>query len=106
MRGKKRLTASEFNGIRPFLTRMKERNISAVYEHLVDGKKQTDIAEELGVTKKAVSQMVNKAWALHVEKGITPEGWVTMDVTLPAEMAEIVKQMELQARKNYAKDSE
>ncbi|EBS5600544.1 hypothetical protein DUQ00_22055 [Salmonella bongori] len=103
MRGKKSLTETEFEAIRPYLTRMKERNITAVKDYLVNGKKQIAIAEELGVTKKAVSQMVNKAWQIHLEKGITPEGWVTFNVTLPEGMADVVKQMEKQARATQQK---
>jgi predicted transcriptional regulator len=104
MRGKKRLTAQEFETIRPYLSsRSKDRNIQAIYEHLVDGRKQTDIADELGITKKAVSQMVNKVWQLHIERGERPDGWTSISVTLPADMAEMVKDMERKARENLTK---
>lgn len=105
MGGKKRLTAQEFATIRPYLKRLKERNIQAIYEHLVDGRQQTELAEELGVTKKAVSQMVSKVWALHVAHGERPEGWTSISVTLPNEMAEIVKDMERRARENLTRDN-
>lgn len=105
MGGKKRLTAQEFAAIRPYLKRLKERNIQAIYEHLVDGRQQTELAEELGVTKKAVSQMVGKVWALHVAHGERPEGWTSISVTLPNEMAEIVKDMERRARENLTRDN-
>lgn len=104
MRGKKRLTAEEFETIRPFLSRLKERNLQAIFDHLVNGKKQTEIADELEVTRKAVSQMVNKAWALHCERGTRPEGWTSVSVTLPPDMAEIVRDMERKAREKLAKD--
>jgi hypothetical protein len=103
MRGKKRLTAQEFETIQPYLSRLKERNIQAIYQILVEGRKQTEVANELKVTTKAVSQMVSKAWQFHIEHGERPEGWTSVSVTLPTDMAEIVKDMERKARENLTK---
>jgi hypothetical protein len=103
MRGKKRLTAQEFETIRPYLSRLKERNIQAIYQILVESRKQTEVADELNVTTKAVSQMVGKAWQFHIERGERPEGWTSVSVTLPPDMAEIVKDMERKARENLTK---
>lgn len=105
MAGKKRLTAQEFATIRPYLKRLKPRNVQAIYEHLVDGRQQTELASELGVTKKAVSQMISKVWDLHVKHGERPEGWESLSVTLPADMAEVVKDMERRARENLTKEN-
>lgn len=103
MRTKKRLTAQEFETLRPYLSRLKERNVEAIRQILVEGRQQTDVADELGVTKKAVSQMVGKAWQAHIEHGERPEGWTSISVTLPPDMAELVKDMERKARANLTK---
>ncbi|MDG5826874.1 transcriptional regulator KorA (plasmid) [Xylella fastidiosa subsp. pauca] len=103
MRSKKRLTAQEFETLRPYLSRLKERNVEAIRQILVEGRQQTDVADELGVTKKAVSQMVGKAWQAHIEHGERPAGWISISVTLPPDMAELVKDMERKARANLTK---
>ncbi|CAH0445346.1 TrfB transcriptional repressor protein [Ralstonia syzygii subsp. syzygii] len=103
MRTKKRLTTQEFETLRPYLFRLKERNVEAIRQILVEGRQQTDVADELGVTKKAVSQMVGKAWQTHIEHGERPEGWTSISVTLPPDMAELVKDMERKARANLTK---
>ncbi|CAE6850899.1 MAG: TrfB-related DNA-binding protein [Burkholderia gladioli] len=103
MRGKKRLTAQEFEAIRPYLSRLKERNVHALQQILVDGRTQTEIAGELGVTNKAVSQMVSKAWQFHIDHGERPNGWTSISVTLPPDMADMVKDMERKARENLTK---
>jgi FixJ family two-component response regulator len=103
MRSKKRLTAQEFETIRPHLSKLKERNVQAIYQILVEGRKQADIADELGITKVWVNQMVGLAWKLHIEHGDRPEGWTSISVSLPPDMAEIVKDMERKARENLTK---
>lgn len=103
MRGKKRLTAQEFEAIRPYLSRLKERNVDALQQILVVGRSQTEIAGVLGVTNKAVSQMVGKAWQFHIDHGSRPNGWTSISVTLPPEMADMVKDMERKARENLTK---
>lgn len=103
MRTKKRLTAKEFDTLRPHLARLKERNIEAIRQILVNGRMQTEVADELGITKKAISQMVGKAWQAHIDHGDRPEGWASISVTLPSDMAEIVKDMERKARANLTK---
>jgi plasmid maintenance system antidote protein VapI len=105
MGGKKRLTAQEFETVRPHLKRVKPQNVQAIYEHLVDGRQQTELAEELGITKKAVSQMVSKVWALHIKYGERPDGWTSISVTLPNDMADVVKDMERRARANLTKEN-
>lgn len=106
MGGKKRLTAQEFETIRPKLKRFKARNVQASYQHLVDGRQQNELAEELGITQKAVSQMISKVWTLHVEHGAPPRGWTSISVTLPNDMAEVVKDMERRARENLTKENQ
>lgn len=94
MATKKTLTHSEFESIRQHLSQMKARSIDIAYDVLVNGAKQTDLAEKHGITTKAVSQMVGTVWKTFLEHGSRPKGWVSLDVCLPPEMAKVVKQME------------
>lgn len=99
MRRKERLSPKDFEIIRSHMgPRWKPANIEAVRKILVEDRKQKDIAVELGVTEKAVSQMVRKAYALHQEHGTAPEGWVQVFATLPPDLAEHVRIMEQTAR--------
>ena len=103
MRSKKRLTAQEFETLRPYLSRLKERNVHALQQIFVDGRTQTKIAGELGVTNKAVSQMVKKAWQFHIDHGERPNGWTCISVTLPPDLADMVKDIERKAREKLTK---
>ena len=98
MRGNKRLTAQEFEVIRPYLERLKDRNIYAIQEILVEGRAQKNIAVELNLSRETVSQMVGKVWQLHIDRGDRPEGWISIGVTLPPDLAEMVKDIERKAR--------
>jgi hypothetical protein len=98
MRGKKRLTAQEFEVIRPYLERLKDRNVHAIHEILVGGRAQKDVAIELELSRETISQMVRKVWQLHIDRGDRPEGWVSIGVTLPPDLADLVKDMERKAR--------
>lgn len=88
---KKRLTADEFETIRPYLERFDKKNISAIRRVLVDGVMQKEIAAELKLTKEAVSSMVARAWKVHIEHGQRPAGWRKVEVVLPAEYADVVE---------------
>ena len=100
MRKNKRLTTEEFEAIRPHLARMKERNVEAIRAILVEGRPQKDVAAELDVSAVAVSSMVRSAWEYHITHGARPEGWISVSVVLPPEMAQLVKEMERNAREN------
>ena len=100
MRKNKRLTTEEFEAIRPHLARMKDRNVEAVRAILVEGRPQKDVAVELDVSAVAVSSMVRSAWEYHITHGVRPEGWVNVSAVLPPEMAQLVKEMERNAREN------
>ncbi|EKT4484318.1 hypothetical protein IYR97_22890 (plasmid) [Pseudomonas fulva] len=104
MRRKERLTPQDFDTLKAHMgSRWKPANIEAVRQVMVEGRKQKDIAADLGVTEKAVSQMVKKAYDLHQEHGTAPEGWVTVFATLPPDLAEHVRQMEQTARANLSR---
>lgn len=104
MHPKKQLTQEEFNSLRPFLS--KRLNVNALYQVMVEGKRQADVAREVGVTRKAISQSVGKLWQLHIEHGQRPEGWVAVNVALPQELAEVVNDMARNARAKLGKQND
>ena len=97
MPNKKRLTEEEFEYLRPFLSRVKPRNVEAAKKILVDGRPQAELASELSVTPKTICQLVTRVWKLHIKHGHRPKGWVEVSVTLPADIADIVIDMERKA---------
>lgn len=100
MRKNKRLTTEEFDAIRPHLARMKDRNVEAIRAILVEGRAQKDVAAELDVSAVAVSSLVRSAWDYHITHGTRPEGWVSVNVVLPPDIAQLVREMERNAREN------
>lgn len=100
---RKRLTPSEFDFIRPHLERQKEQNIEHVRRILVDGVKQRDLADELGMTVQGVSAMVRRAWSTHVEHGERPAGWRVVHVTLPDYVADVIEELADIARRRMRK---
>lgn len=103
MAARKRLTAAEFDFIRPYLERQKEENIEHIRRVLVDGVKQRVIAAELRMTEQGVSGMVARAWRTHVESGSRPDGWRAVNVALPDNVADIVEEMADIARRRMLK---
>lgn len=101
MHPKKQLTRAEFNAIKPYFS--KRANVEALYAVMVAGRSQSDVAREAGVTRKAISQGVGKAWSFHIEHGSRPSGWVSVNVALPPDLAEIVKDMARNAREKLGK---
>jgi hypothetical protein len=93
MSTKKRLTADEFDALRPHLQRFDKQNIVAIRRVLVCGDKQKDVAAELNLSKEAMSAMVVRAWKIHLEHGDRPEGWVKVEAVLPPHIAEVVQEM-------------
>lgn len=107
MKRRERLTPVDFESLKEHMgPRWKPANIDAVRQILVDGKKQIDVATELGVTTKAVSNMVKTAYELHQQYGAPPQGWVRVVATLPADMAEHVKLLEQSARAKLSRGDE
>lgn len=94
MASQKKLTETEFEELKPHLGQMKARSIDIARAAIVQGAKQADLAAQYGITNKAVSQMVGAVWKAFLEHGSRPDGWVTLNVALPPEMAVVVKQME------------
>ncbi|MGI4720999.1 MAG: TrfB-related DNA-binding protein [Janthinobacterium lividum] len=93
MRNKKRLSAMHFESIRAHLGNFEKKNVIALRRILVDGTKQKDIAIELGMSKEAVSAMVGRAWRIFLKHGQRPDGWRTLEVTLPSEYADVIEEL-------------
>lgn len=93
MRNRKRLTATDFESIRAYLGNFEKKNVSALRRILVDGAMQKDLATELGLSKEAVSAMVGRAWKIYLQHGRKPAGWRTVEVTLPAEYADVFEEL-------------
>lgn len=105
MGNKNRLTADEFEVIRPHLERrdFEEKNIRAIRRVLVDGVMQKDIVAELSLSKEAVSSLISRAWKIHVEHGERPPGWRRVEVVLPPEYADMVEVLADMLRKRAKK---
>lgn len=105
MGNKNRLTAEEFEVIRPHLERrdFEEKNIRAIRRVLVDGVMQKDIVAELSLSKEAVSSLISRAWKIHVEHGDRPPGWRKVEVVLPPEYADMVEVLADMLRKRAKK---
>ncbi|MGK9419973.1 TrfB-related DNA-binding protein [Pseudomonas cedrina] len=103
---RRRLTAQDFEALKQHMgSRWKPANVEAVRQVLVEGKRQADVAAELGVTEMAVSKVVKKAYLLHQEHGEAPDGWVSIQLTLPPELVDHVKLLEQTARANLNRGS-
>lgn len=96
MHPKKQLTEEEFARLVPHLS--KRANAKALHAVMVEGRTQAEVARDEGISRKAVSQSVGRAWQLHIERGDRPEGWVRVDVALPQVLADVVYEMVRKAR--------
>ena len=104
MKPKIKITEQEFDKIRCHFSAMKPRNIDGIFQIMVCGRKQVDVAKELEITNRAVSQMVRKAWGVYRENMALPDGWINITVKLPTEIAEMVKDMERKALDKLPKE--
>ena len=101
MRSNKRLKADEFEMLLPYLQRLGDSNIDAARDIMVNGRQQNQVAAEMGVSKATASAVVCRVWALHLEHGTRPVGWVNVSVALPPDLAEVVKDMERKALEKH-----
>lgn len=74
---------------------------------LVDGKKQVDVANEVGASRAWVSEAVAKFMRSveDIERLASPDGWTTDTVTLPCDLWPQVRQLERAARARLQKTS-
>ena len=91
----KRLTEDQFQVATDGLS-MRQKNIDIARAVLVEGRKQSELATEYGLTKGAVSQVVAKVW----EASQVPEGYERVSVVLPEFQAFQAKQWAAAAAKH------
>lgn len=102
-----KMTAAAFDDLRPRLGRLTEETIDIAREVLVEGKSQSDVARERGLSRQRVSSMVKSVVSAANE---IPREWQRVEVWLPPDLAEQVRQMEADAkadvaRKNHSTDA-
>lgn len=93
---KKRLTEAQFQEAIKGLE-VGQQTIEIARGVLVDGKPQAAFVAELGLTKGAVSQAVNRVWA--AAQRTAPEGFERITAVLPEHQAFIVKKWAEDAKK-------
>ena len=86
---KKRLSETQFQECIQGLD-VGAQTLKIAHGVLVEGIKQTIFVKQLGLTRGAVSQAVNRVWAAHSEKNI-PKGFKLVSAVLPDHQAFIVK---------------
>ena len=90
MSGKSKMTPEEFDALRPRLD-----TVALAREVLVDGRSQVDVAKGHGITKQRVSGMVARVIAAAHD---VPATWQRVEVWVPPELVDQVRQLEAQAR--------
>ena len=90
-----KMTAKEFDELRPRLGRLSLDTVDLAREVLVNGKTQSNVAREYGLSRQRVNGMVSRVIAAANE---IPLGWKRVDVWLPPDLAEEVQKMEANAK--------
>ncbi|WP_051242953.1 TrfB-related DNA-binding protein [Azohydromonas australica] len=89
------MTAEEFDSIGERLGRMTAESVAIAREVLVDGVAKVTVAERHGLTKPRVGAIVERVLAAAHD---VPRDWVRVEVWLPPELAQQVREMEARAR--------
>ncbi len=85
-----RLTAAEFEALRPHLGRLTMDSVKIARMVLVDGVKQSEVATQYGMSRQRIHGiMVRFAAASQA----VPTGWRRVEVWLPPELADQVETM-------------
>lgn len=95
MRVRRRMTAIEFEIIRPFL-KISDDRIKAARAAMVDGKTHQSIGDDFGWTKQAVGDAVSHVWrvlqsyhesqAAAANAALLPPGWEQVILIAPSEL--------------------
>lgn len=96
MRSKKRLTAVEFDMLRPFL-KMSEDRITAARAMMVDGLSGRDAAAAHGWTRQNATDAANRVWRTYEDYQVArereeddatlmPPGWARVTLIAPLEL--------------------
>ncbi|HCA3195770.1 TPA: ArdK family transcriptional regulator [Klebsiella pneumoniae] len=87
----KRISEADWKRAEPAINHLAKVTLDIAYAVLVEGKKQTDVAEEYSRTKQAVNNAVNRVW--DALESVVENRLEHIDVWLPPEMAERVREM-------------
>lgn len=82
-------------------TRLSDRGKAAARAVLVDGRKQADIARELGIDHAAVARYVRSILRAHGETDRYPDTWETVTLTVPKRMAQAFRKAARKARTEH-----
>lgn len=96
-RPKRRMTAADFDAIRPLLPNIREDRCAAARAALVDGETLADVAEKFGWSRQAVNTLVNtfcdaltryhEAQRTTANAGILlPPGWEQVTLIAPSQL--------------------
>ena len=85
-----RLTAEEFDALRPRLGRTSMDTMEIARAVLVDGMRQSDAATRYGMTRQRINGILRRFAAASQS---VPTGWRRVEVWLPPELADQVEAM-------------
>lgn len=94
------LTQAEFNrAIANLPRKLKPENVEIARAVLVEGRKQTEITREVGLSRSAVSAVIRKVKESHRLFGLPPAGWQRIEVCVPASLVPVIRAIEDGAKK-------
>lgn len=99
-RDDRRLSQQQFERALRQTPQMTERNRQLAWRVLVNGEKPDDVANDAGLSPITVYQTVRR-----VHQNAAPQGWRTVTVTLPDNLADQVEAMEQEALEGHDKES-
>jgi len=89
------MTAQEFDALKPRLRRMTVKTIQLARDVLVSGMGFAEAGGKVGVSRQRVEALVNRVLAVRDE---TPADWVKVDIWLPPEEADKLRQVEARVK--------
>jgi transposase-like protein len=91
------LTAGEFKHAVSQFPRLSDKAKKVARAILVEGQTFEEVCQEFDTSRQLAHE-----WATKVFEAFRPSGWVTESVTLPPDQMEVVREMELAARQQWA----
>lgn len=80
------------------------QTIEIAHGVLVQGRSQISFAQALGLSRGAISQAVNRVWAVHAARNL-PAGYAKVTAVLPEHQAYVVKKWNDEAKKKLGPKS-
>lgn len=85
------------------MTRLGDQALEAVYDVLVLGKKQTEVAKRLDMTQARLSVLVGRIKEAYLETWGAPSDWVPVTVVFPRILANSIKKLSEKLAERYVK---